>query len=792
MKRVWLFVGVVFVVGCSPRLTEAAWLYQPDEQTEVAPFHSWATLQATVPSLTASEWQSIQPDYPYHALLTPNDPQYAQQWNLQAVDASGAWDADTVEPQYGGDPGVIVAVLDTGVAYENYQSFVRSGELNGTRIWTNPNETTDGVDNDGNGLVDDLHGWDFVNADSHPNDDHGHGTHITGTIAGQTNNSSAVAGLAWQSTILPLKVLDAAGNGTTTTITAAVNYAIQAGADVINLSLGGNTDDTILHQAIQSAINRGIVVIAAAGNDGQSTLNYPARYSEVVAVTAVDQNLVRTSYSNYGDTVDIAAPGGVVDVDPWRGIVQETCRTTNDCSAMSLVAYTGTSQAAAHVAGAAALLVACGAPGGAVPALLSSTATDLGVAGPDQEYGAGLLNIRAAMTQAGCRSAAPSTPGPISATSSATTTRDLLVNAPAASSAPVFSWSGTSGSIFQVSWGKEGGTTTTSTQTSTSFRPTVTSQGIYLLTVRIIDGVDRVSEAQSFRYRFRRPTVVIGSDLPRSTLTLYSTTGQTVRSFSAKLGEVTPLVSGTVTQRQTSRLLISGLGTGTGVSILDTQGTRLLAWRPFGSGLTGGVQAVGVRQRDAETVIATTASLRGATVRWMTLSGRRVRSVKVFPGHDGGVTLASADLNGDHTDEVIVAKNGGSLLSAYGLDGRRRWQAQPLGKKWRGDWSVTAFDYNNDGRDEVAVTGVTSTGSNTVVIVSSDGRILRTWSLRPSNGGGAVDLAAADTNGNGTEELLSLRREGTGVIDVWSAAGRRGQPIVLRSTVKHNSLSILD
>ncbi len=792
MKRVWLFVGTALVLGGSPRLVDAAWLYQPDDQAEATPFQSWFTLHAAIPSLTTREWQSIQPDYPYHALLTPNDPQFSQQWNFQAVEASGAWDADSVEPLYGGDPGVIVAVLDTGVAYENYQSYVLSGELNGTRIWTNPNETADGLDNDGNGLVDDLHGWDFVNSDSHPNDDHGHGTHITGTIAGQTNNGSAVAGLAWQSTILPLKVLDAAGNGTTTTITAAVNYAIQAGADVINLSLGGNTDDAILHQAIQSAINRGIVVIAAAGNDGQSALNYPARYAEVVAVSAVDQNLARTSYSNYGSAVDIAAPGGVVDVDPWRGIVQETCRTTNDCSAMSLVAYTGTSQASAHVAGAAALLVACGAPGGAIPTLLSSTATDLGVAGSDQEYGAGLLNIRAAMSLAGCRSAAPSTPGTITAVSSATTTRDILSNVSAASSSPVFSWSGTSGSIFQVSWGKEGGTTTTSTQTSTSFNPTITSQGIYLLTIRVIDGVDRFSEAQSFRYRFRRPTIVIGTAQPRSAVTLYSTAGQTIRGFSAKLGDVMPLISGTVTERQVARLLVSGVGTGTGVSILDSRGTRLLAWRPFGSGLTGGVQAVGVRQHDAETLIATTASLRGATVRWMTFSGRRVRSVKVFPGHDGGVTLANADLDGDHTDEVIVAKNGGSLLAAYGLDGRRRWQTQPLGKNWRGHWSLTAFDYNNDGRDEVAVAGVTSSGTSTVVIVSTVGRILRTWSLRPSNGAGAVSLASADTNGNGTEELLSLRRTGTGVVDVWSATGRRGQPITLRSTAKQHSLNILD
>lgn len=792
MRRWGILVGLVTLFCHGPKMAQAIFIYQPDEGA-VSPniYFSWAQGERAE-ILSTTERQTIQPNYQYRALFTPNDPQFSQQWNFQALNMTAAWEADQSEPLYGGDPAVLIAVLDTGLAYENYLGYVASSEIPNSRVWTNPAEIADGIDNDGNGLVDDLRGWDFVNADSHPNDDHGHGTHISNTILGQTNNSVGVAGLAWHSTILPLKVLDAAGNGTTSTITAAVNYAVAAGADIINLSLGGNNDDPILRQAIQTAISRGVIVIAAAGNDGAATLNYPARYDEVLAVGAIQPNNTRPGYSNYGSTLDLVAPGGIADGDAWHGIVQETCQTVNNCSVMSLVSYTGTSQAAAHAAGVAALLVACGAPGGSIGDVLRSTATDLGSAGIDNEYGAGLINAQAALAQAGCSLSLPVAPGAISAKSSATTTRAIRSGYPTPFTKPVFAWTGQSGSVYHVAWGKVGATVTTTTQTDARFAPTLDSQGVYQLTVRTIDGLNRVSEPQTFLYRFRRITLALGIGGNDSTIRLADTLGTTVRTFRTRLGSIPPALAGTVTKNQSTRLVMTGQNVATSARLLDAKGVQLATWKPLGSDLVGGVSAVGLRRVGQETLVASTGTARGATVRWSTLTGTRVRSIKVFANHDRGVTLASADVDGDGNDEVIVAKNGGSFLAAYSQSGQRLWQRQPLGKSWRGVWSLTAIDRNNDGRDEIAVGGLTSTGSTKIVIVGGSGGSLGSWTLRSSQGSGQVDLAAGDTNGNGTEELLSLPRTGRGVVDVWSPAGKRASSITAATASTNYRLTILE
>ncbi len=791
MRWWWLVVGAV-VVWLMPTTAQAAWLFQPDVDDDQA----WVRAETYPMISSASVRQTIQPDYPYHALLTPNDPQWSLQWNFTAIQAAAAWDFDQTEPLYGGDPGVVVAVLDTGLAYENFQSFVASHEISTDRIWTNRAESVDGVDNDGNGYVDDLHGWDFMNNDAHPNDDHGHGTHIAGTIAGQTNNDTAVAGLAWQSTILPLKVLDADGNGSTSTIASAINYAVQAGADVINLSLGGNSDDVILHQAIQSAVSRGVVVIAAAGNDGAAALNYPARYSEVIAVGATQFDSTRAAYSNYGPGLDLMAPGGNVNLDQNSdgqpdGIAQETC-TSPSCSAMGIYLYTGTSQAAAHVAGAVALLLACGASSGTVATTLSAAAVDLGPVGVDHEYGAGLINLEAALSTAGCSTLLQVAQGDIQARPSPTTTRLIRQRDPAPYTKPVFSWTGESGAVFQVRWGKVGGIATMTTQTANSFRPTLASQGLYQLSVNVIDALGGASEAKTFFYRFRRPTLAIGQASRTSTVILADTSGRTVRTLAARLGDVQPEISAGLTGSQLPHLAISGRATGTAVSLMDTKGVPLKIWRPFGTTLVGGSDTAFIRRNGQETLVAATGAERGATVRWMTLSGRRVRSVKVFPKHDRGVTVASADLTGDGTDETIAAKNSGSLLAAYSTDGTKLWQTKPLGSAWRGSWTLTAIDTNNDGADEIAVGGVTSTGAVKIVIVSSAGRTVRTWTLRSSGGSGLVDLTAADLNGNGTEELLSLPRRGRGLVDVWSPTGRHAQTLTVRPAVTTYSLTHLD
>jgi serine protease len=159
-----------------------------------------------------SDVEYAEPNYIAHAFMTPNDPYYSYQWHMPQINMPAAWDQST------GIPGVVVAVIDCGVAYETYGVYTQAPDLAGTHF---------------------VAGYDFVNNDSHPNDDCAHGTHVTGTIAQTTNNSLGVAGVAFNCSIMPIKVLDASGNGTYTAIVNGITFAADNGAEVINMSLGG-------------------------------------------------------------------------------------------------------------------------------------------------------------------------------------------------------------------------------------------------------------------------------------------------------------------------------------------------------------------------------------------------------------------------------------------------------------------------------------------------------------------------------------------------------------------------
>ncbi len=260
----------------------------------------------------------IEPNYQYQALEIPNDPEYSKQWNLRSINIERAWEESKGE-------GVIVAVIDTGV--------MRVRDLQQTEF---------------------VEGYDFVKDSSDASDDNGHGTHVAGTIAQSTNNNYGFAGIAYRAKIMPLKVLSASGGGTIADIAEAIRFAADHGASVINLSLGGAGESHLLREAIDYASNKGAVIIAAAGNANQNSAAYPARYPKVISVSALDATGQKAPYSNYGAGVDIAAPGG----SPTGKILQETI---NPSTGESLFAgFQGTSMAAPHVAGVAALVKASG------------------------------------------------------------------------------------------------------------------------------------------------------------------------------------------------------------------------------------------------------------------------------------------------------------------------------------------------------------------------------------------------------------------------------------------------
>lgn len=260
----------------------------------------------------------IEPNYRYQVFKAPNDPDYSKQWNLRSINVEQAWDITQGQ-------GATVAVIDTGVSrVPDFQD-------------------TDFVD-----------GYDFVSDRNDAADDNGHGTHVAGTIAQSTNNNYGVAGIAYKAKIMPLKVLATEGGGTVADIAEAIRFAADKGADVINLSLGGSGESNLLKEAIDYAHAQGVVIVAAAGNANQNAAAYPARYPKVISVSALDAAGKKAPYSNFGAGIDISAPGGSEE----GKIVQETIDVKEKSAKFE--GYQGTSMAAPHVAGVAALLKAVG------------------------------------------------------------------------------------------------------------------------------------------------------------------------------------------------------------------------------------------------------------------------------------------------------------------------------------------------------------------------------------------------------------------------------------------------
>jgi thermitase len=297
-----------------------------------------------------------EPNYMRKAFAIPNDTYWPEQWNFTCIKAPQAWDVTT------GDD-VLVAVIDTGIDYTHEDL---AGKYAG--------------------------GYDFVNCDGDPMDDHWHGTHVAGTIAASTNNGKGVAGMSWGARLMGLKALDASGSGYDFDIAQAIEYAADNGARIINMSIGGPDYSATLADAVKYAQDRGCVVVAAAGNYNSNAMYYPAAYPNVIGVSATGFTGTKAAYSNYGSYVDVAAPGGDNDGDTDHMILS--------CYIGGYAYAVGTSMAAPHVAGLAALILSQypSLSGTELARAVLHATDDIGASGRDDLYGYGIIDAQEAVT----------------------------------------------------------------------------------------------------------------------------------------------------------------------------------------------------------------------------------------------------------------------------------------------------------------------------------------------------------------------------------------------------------
>ncbi len=713
----------------------------------------------------------VQPNYIYTiSSFTPDDPMYNYQWNFKQIKAEAAWDQDTTAPKRGGDPGIIVAIIDTGVAYENYGQFIQAPDLENTRF---------------------ANGYDFVNNDRHPNDDNGHGTHMAGTIAQSTNNGVAAAGLAFETTIMPIKVLGANGSGTTDVIIEGLEYAMKHDADIINMSFGStDTADSAYNNALSEAAGQGIILVAAAGNSGDGTLQLPASHEDVIAVSATQYDETRPSYANYGPGLNLMAPGGNINIDQNNdgipdGIVQQSFRGMAggalDYTDFTNIWVKGTSSSTAHVSAATALLLAAGVPSDNVQSILESTAKDLGAAGYDTGHGYGLIDLAAAFDLINGDSTAPTTT--LSQNREPDGDNNYFLAAPKITLSAIDNLSGILSTHYR--WDDN--------EYSVYEAPFSPPEGTHVLSYYSRDIAGNNESLKTATYNLDTRRVVVGANQGGGPhVRVFSTNGTETANFFAYAsnfrGGVNVALGDVDGDGKDEIVTAPGPDGSPHIRIFSITGTFEKDFFAYDSGFRGGINiAVGdVDGGKAEIVTAPMAG-GGPNVRIFGYrSGEFIPTTENFMAYDesfrGGISIAIADLEGNGMGEIITAplSRGGPHIRIFGFR-NKVFVPVILGlmaydENFRGGVTIAGGDVDGDGRDEI-ITGVAAAGGphirifgrqpDQTVQLEHPGFMAFSPDFR-----GGISIATSDYQADGRAEIVAaVRSDGNPVVRFFNREG---------------------
>jgi subtilisin family serine protease len=728
-----------------------------------------------------------EPNYNVHILATiPNDPYYSSSgswgqsyqdlYGMHKIDAASAWDQTT------GSANIIVADIDTGVD-RNHE------DLQG-QMWTNSAETPgNGVDDDQNGYIDDYYGWDWVSNDPDPMDDHGHGTHTVGTIAGVGNNSIGVVGVNWTSKIMALKFLSAGGSGSLSNGIKALEYAADMGAKISSNSWGCACNSVAMDDAVKYEHDKGMVMVAAAGNSNSDAIDSsPSSADRAIAVAATDYLDRKASFSSWGEDIDVAAPG--VDVLSLKASVSPMC-TASRTVGTKYCKVSGTSMATPHVAGLAALLLAKNPnlTNEEIRQILRHGSDDLGAAGKDKNFGYGRINAVKSLNLSGSNPLTPVITSPKSRTLATGTSFNILGSVPG----PNF-----------VSYKIEVGNTrvptdwttlaTSTTQvingTLATINPTTLNDGLNILRVTATN-----TSGKKFQFQVHDITI----DNLKSELT--------APSGSVSKGVFDVVGSADVKNGLTLSSYKLEWGVGFSPSSYSTSGITLVngGKNPVNNRKLGTWDTSALSDGQTYTLRLTVNATSGASSQEKVTVQVDKDLVAGWPktldrnncGYWCWGTPTAADLNGDGTKEIIVG-SGGNKIYAFNRDGSN-YNGFPV-TVTSGDWfnwPLNVDDLDGDGKKEIVAAAVTSLDQRRIYVIRNNGTFYPGWP-NPifSNTGDVDDItpSLADLNNDGQKEMVLL--DGSGNIHAYRLDGTElpGFPknVTSYAHLRTSSISVAD